>query len=72
MFMFFCHVLGGFALNVWYVSDGYGGRRSALFATLAGLTLRLGERRNSHPEDFDEYGNYLHDDDIVCEEVLGA
>lgn len=52
---------------VWYVSDGYGGRRTGLFGSEQLLRQRLEEWRT---DDFDEYGNYLYEDDIVCETVI--
>lgn len=59
-------------MMVYYVSDGYGGRRSALFATVALLQLWIDEIREIYPDDFDEYGNYLYVEDIVQEVVVSS
>lgn len=65
-FTVFCRI-GVVVMVVWYVSDGYGGRRTGLFGSEQLLRQRLEEWRT---DDFDEYGNYLYEDDIVCETVI--
>lgn len=55
---------------VWYVADGVGGRHSALFASEELLRRWIEEIRSIYIDDFDEYGNYLWEEDIVQEVVV--